>query len=99
MIIIYNKNIYYFQIIFYYRLLRNTELPVLYRRHLLLIYFRYSSVYLLIPSSSFIPSLRVCLSHHRRGELTGGVCTPSFLNTEHWPGSPGQNTLVSQGSP
>ena len=72
---------------------------MLYRRLLLLTYFIYSSVYLLIPSSSLIPSLHVCLFHHRREELTGEVCTPSFLISEHWPGSPGQNTLVSQGSP
>ena len=93
------KYIYSFQLIFYYRLLQNTELPVPYRRRLLLIYFIYSRVYLLIPSSSFIPPLCVCLSHHRRGKLTGEVCTPSFLISEHWPGSPGQDTMVSQGSP
>ena len=40
-----------FQMLFPCSLLQNIEFPVLYRRSLLIIYFMYSSVYLLIPNS------------------------------------------------
>ena len=44
-----------FQILFSYRLLQNTKFLVLCSRSLLVIYVIYSSVYMLIPSSWFIP--------------------------------------------
>ena len=37
----------FFQTLFPYRLLQNTEFPLLYRRSLLVIYFMYRSVYML----------------------------------------------------
>ena len=40
-----------FQILFHYRLLQSIEFPVLYSRSLLIIYFIYSSVYMLILNS------------------------------------------------
>ena len=44
-----------FQILFLSRLLQNVEFPVLHSRPLLSIYFMYSSAYMLIPVSQFIP--------------------------------------------
>ena len=38
------------------RLPHNTEFPVLYTRSLLVIHFKYGSVYMLIPNSLTIPS-------------------------------------------
>ena len=45
-----------FQILCPFKLLQNTEqFPVLYDRSLLVIYFKYSSVYMSISNSQFIP--------------------------------------------
>ena len=54
--VIHTHIFFLFQILFPYRLLQNIEFPVLYSRSLLVIYFIYSSVCMLIPSSRFIPS-------------------------------------------
>ena len=54
----------FFQILFSYRLLQNTEYSVLHSRSLVVIYFIYNSVYLLIPNS-FIPLSTFPFSKHK----------------------------------
>ena len=46
-----NIYIYYFPILFPFRLVQNTDFPVLYSKSLLVIYFKYSSMYISIPHS------------------------------------------------
>ena len=55
----------FFQILFPYMLLQNTEYSVLHSRSLVVICFIYNTVYLLIPNSSFMPLPTFPFSKHK----------------------------------
>ena len=72
-------HLFFFRL-FPWRLLENTEFPVLYSGPLLVIYFIYSSVYLLIPKSLFIPPLPFPFGNHK--SVTLFLKMISFLETQ-----------------